>query len=170
MRKSLRVALWLTCLVLVLSGSILSAGEIHDACQAGDLDKVKRILREDPEQIQAVTPEGKSPLHMATGWGQKEIVLFLLKEGANINALNNQGGTPIHVAASRNQPECAAILLDHGADMEAIRVEGSVTPLAIAVFKNNLEIAEFLLSRGANLNAQIMNGVTILQASERRAS
>lgn len=170
MGKTLRVAFWLACLVLYLSGALLSAGEIHDACQAGNLEKVKNILKADPEQLQAVTAEGKSPLHMATGWGQKEIVLFLLKEGANINALNNQGGTAIHVAASRNQPECAAILLDHGADMEAIRTEGSLTPLAIAIFKNNLEVAEFLLNRGADLNARVMDGVTILMASERRAS
>ncbi|PKL45423.1 MAG: hypothetical protein CVV41_00065 [Candidatus Riflebacteria bacterium HGW-Riflebacteria-1] len=170
MRKAMRIAFWFVFTAAYLSGALLSAGEIHDACQAGDLAKVKKILQQDPEQIQAVTPEGKSPLHMATGWGQKEIVIFLLKEGAKINALNNQGGTPIHVAASRNQPECAAILLDHGADMEAIRVEGAVTPLAIAIFKNNLEMAEFLLKRGADLNARIMGGVTILLASERRAS
>jgi len=157
-------------IVFVLTAAFACAGEIHDACQAGDLEKVKKLLKEDPEQLQAVTPEGKSPLHMATGWGRKEIVIFLLKEGADIKALNMQGGTPLHVAASRNQPECAAILLDNGADIEAIRTEGSVTPLAIAVFKNNLAVAEFFLSRGADLNARIMNGVTILMAAERRAS
>jgi len=160
----------LILVILVCNAIPAAAGEIHDACQAGDLEKVKQILRQDPEQLQAVTPEGKSPLHMATGWGRKEIVIFLLKEGANINALNQQGGTPLHVAASRNQPECAAVLLDNGADIEVVRVEGSVTPLAIAVFKNNLEAAEFFLSRGADLNARVMNGVTILMAAERRAS
>lgn len=170
MRKAIVKIRWIVLLVLCVSASMLVAGEIHDACQAGDLAKVKMILKEDPEQLQAVTPEGKSPLHMATGWGQKEIVNFLLKEGANINALNNQGGTPLHVAASRNQPECAAILLDAGAEIESVRVEGSVTPLAIAVFKNNLEAAEFFLSRGADLNARVMNGVTIYMASGRRAS
>jgi ankyrin repeat protein len=170
MRKYLfRISSFLL-VALVFTAALASASEIHDACQVGDLEKVKQILTRDPEQLQAVTPEGKSPLHMATGWGRKEIVIFLLKQGANINAHNNQGGTPLHVAASRNHPECAAVLLDNGADIEALRVEGSVTPLAIAVFKNNLAAAEFFLSRGANLNARVMNGVTIRMVAERRSS
>ncbi len=170
MRKYPDVVRYLILAVFVCAAVMLSAGEIHDACQAGDLERVKLILKDDPAQLQAVTPEGKSPLHMATGWGRKEIVVYLLKEGANINALNMQGGTPLHVAASRNQPECAAILLDNGADIEMLRVEGSVTPLAIAVFKGNLEVAEFFLSRGADMNARVMNGVSIRMIAERRAS
>jgi len=170
MRNFLRRMTLLVLVVFIFTATLVSAGEIHDACQTGDLDRVKQILKEDPEQLHAVTPEGKTPLHMATGWGRKEIVIYLLREGANINALNIQGGTPLHVAASRNQPECAAILLDNGADIESVRVEGSVTPLAIAVFKNNLEVAEFFLSRGADMNARVMNGISILDAAERRAS
>jgi ankyrin repeat protein len=170
MKSSLARVRWMLVVLFIGLVSVLAAGEIHDACKAGNLDRVREILKADPDQLQAVTPEGKSPLHMATGWGRKDIVVYLLKKGANINALNNEGGNPIHVAASRNQPECAEILLEHGADIESVRVQGSLTPLAIAVFKNNLEVADFLLRRGANINARIMRGMTILMAAERRAS
>lgn len=107
---------------------------------------------------------------MATGWGQTEIVTWLLKQGADINALNNNGGKPIHVAASQNQPECARILLDHGSNIESVRSLGGLTPLAIAVLKDNYEIAKFLLENGANPGALIKGRATIYMIAQRRAS
>ncbi|MFZ5949398.1 MAG: ankyrin repeat domain-containing protein [Candidatus Rifleibacteriota bacterium] len=147
-----------------------NAGEIHDACKSGDFEKVKRIIENDPSQLQAKTEEGKSPLHMATGWGQSRIVEWLISIGADINALNNNGGTPIHVAASQNQPECAGILLKHGADIESVRELGGMTPLAIAVLKDNYEAAEFLLKNGANPKALVNGRAPLNMVAQRRAS
>lgn len=156
--------------IFVLVCSFLAAGEIHDACQSGDLGKVKTLLSADPSLLQSVTPEGKSPLHMATGWGKTDIVSYLISVGADINALNNEGGKPIHVAASRNQPACAEILLKNGADIESARVNGGSTPLAIAVFKENLEVTEFLLQKGASADALINNRASIYQIAQKRSS
>ncbi len=146
------------------------AGEIHDACKSGNLTKVKQLLKQDPLLLQSVTPEGKSPLHMATGWGKADIVTYLLSVGADIKALNNDGGQPIHVAASQNQPECAAILLKHGAEINAARGNGDFTPLAIAVFKDNYESASFLLEHGANPDVLINGRVSLTQVAAKRAS
>lgn len=150
--------------------SVAWAGEIHDACKTGDLAKVKLMLQKDPSLLQSVTPEGKSPLHMATGWGKADIVIYLLSVGADIAALNNDGGQPIHVAASQNQPECAAILLKNGAEIDAARVNGGFTPLAIAVFKDNFEAAEFLLKNGANPHVKINGRVPLNMVASKRAS
>jgi ankyrin repeat protein len=156
------------CFILGLASAW--AGEIHDACKQGDLAKVQQLLAADTTLLQAKTPEGKSPLHMATGWGQTDIVNFLLDAGADIHATNNNGGTPIHVAASQNQPACAAILVSRGANLEDVRQLGGMTPLAIAVLKGNLEVAEQLLKLGANPMAKLQGRATILQVAGRRAS
>lgn len=163
-------ALLLILMACILVTPAIMCSEIHDACKNGDFARVKEIINNDPAQMQAKTSEGKSPLHMATGWGQKEIVIWLLEQGADIKALNNNGGTPIHVAASQNQPECAEILLKNGADIEATRELGGLTPLAIAVLKDNYEVAEFLLQNGANPRALVNGRAPLFMIAGRRAS
>lgn len=169
MRKKM-LDLTIVLAIMIMTTGFLWAGEIHDACKAGNLEKVKSMLQADPSLLQSVTPEGKSPLHMATGWGKTDIVTYLLSIGADINALNNDGGKPIHVAASQNQPACAEILLNNGAELESTRTEGGYTPLAIAVFKDSYEAAQFLLKKGANPSVTIGNRATLLQVAQRRAS
>jgi len=168
MRKTSILSLLLV-FIIGFTGAV-RAGEIHDACKAGDLAKVKLLLQNDPSLLQSVTPEGKSPLHMATGWGRTDIVSYLLSIGADIKALNNDGGQPIHVAASQNQPACAEILLKNGAEIDTARVNGGFTPLAIAVFKDNYEAAEFLLKNGANPNIKINGRVPLAMVASKRAS
>jgi len=53
-------------------------GEIHDAAKAGDLAKVKALLKENPELISSKSTEGFAPLHWAAGKGHKDRVELLL--------------------------------------------------------------------------------------------
>ena len=153
---------------MLIFSSAIYAGEIHDACKAGDLSKVKALLEQDPSLLQSKTEEGKSPLHMATGWGKCDIVEYLISVGADINARNNNGGTPIHVAASQNQPDCARILISHGANVNDIRTLGKMTPLLIAVYKSNYEVAKVLLELGADIDAKTESGENALMIAKKR--
>lgn len=158
-------------LLLACSCSILSpanAGEIHDACKAGDIAKVKELLAKDPGLLQSKTEEGKTPLHMATGWGRAEIAKYLIGIGADINAVNNNGGNPIHVAASQNQPECARILIAKGARINARQGRTGATPLMIAVMKGNYDVAKVLIDLGADMNVPLNNGVSPLVLATRK--
>jgi len=165
--KKIITFLFILILLSFLS-SVLYAGEIHDACKAGDLSKVKALLEKDPSLLQSKTEEGKSPLHMATGWGRCDIVEYLISIGADINARNNNGGTPIHVAASQNQPECAKILISHGANVNDIRTLGKMTPLLIAVYKGNYEVAKILIELGADIDAKTESGETALMIATKK--
>jgi ankyrin repeat protein len=162
-----RILMIIMVLVSMLSQP-LWAGPIHDACKAGDLGQVKALLAKDPSLLQAKTEEGKSPLHMATGWGQVEIVKYLIAVGADIHAVNNNGGNPIHVAGSQNQPECARILVAHGARINAKQGKTGSTPLLIAVFKGNHEVARVLVELGADVNIPMSNGATPLQVAMKK--
>jgi ankyrin repeat protein len=146
----------------------VSASEIHDACKAGNLERVKALLSGDPALLQAKTEEGKTPLHMSVGWGRLATVKYLLSVGADINAVNNNGGTPLHVAASQNQPECARLLVAKGAPLNARQGRTGATPLAIAVMKGNYEAAKVLIELGADLNIPMKNGATPLQVASRQ--
>lgn len=45
---------------------------------------------------------GWAPLHEAANHGHEEIVVYLLKNGANVNALGMEGDTPLHDAVGND--------------------------------------------------------------------
>jgi len=57
-----------------------------------------------------------SALHFASGYGRKNVVEYLLANGANINLRDDGGLNPCHNAASFGHQEVVQILLDAGAD------------------------------------------------------
>lgn len=89
----------------------------------------------------------------------KDIVEYLLIQGADVNKKNTIGRNPLHLALSLNyyQFEIVALLIRHGADIHTRDEEGQ-TPLHLA----NVEVARLLLERGANVNARDSRGNTPL--------
>ena len=55
------------------------------------------------EYVNALDCEEKTPLHHASIRGQKEIVLLLLKKGANLAVHDKYGKTPLHYAVSNER-------------------------------------------------------------------
>lgn len=173
MKKRFTIVILLALLSLA-AGPVL-AGEIHDACQAGDLQKVKTLLAKNPELLQSKTKEGKSPLHMATGWKMVEIVKFLLSKNADIKARNNNGGAPLHVAASQNSPNCAILLIAAGTSPNIKVVNpgspmNGATPMHWSAFKNTPKVAKILLDKGGDVNAQTQYGGTPLHFAASRGN
>uniref|UniRef100_M3Y2T2 Uncharacterized protein n=1 Tax=Mustela putorius furo TaxID=9669 RepID=M3Y2T2_MUSPF len=59
---------------------------------------------------------GWTPLHEASSEGSNDIIVELLKAGANVNCENLDGIDPLHDAAANNHLKAAEILLQHGAN------------------------------------------------------
>lgn len=92
--------------------------ELFEACKTGDLVKVKKLLTpQNVNEIGKTGRDGRSPfsrllhgfvsvldtagrrstaLHFASGYGRKDIVEFLLANGANISAKDDGGLMPLH--------------------------------------------------------------------------
>jgi ankyrin repeat protein len=100
------------------------------------------------------------PLNLAAGQGNEELLLLLLKYGADIETCDS-GITPLHTACVENRFNTAILLLERGADIEST-VRGGVTPLISATVKGNLKMVEFILSKGANVDATDNDGSTAL--------
>jgi len=86
--------------------------EIVKACTEGNMEEVKKLLKEDPNLINAKDWNGETPLHKAAINGHVELVKLLLEEGANPNALSYEGIYPIDWTKSE---EIKEILIKHGA-------------------------------------------------------
>ena len=151
------VALTLSCLT---SSCGRRVGEIHDAAQIGDLDKVKALLNRNPDLVFSKSGDyGETPLHVAALWGHKSVAEYLLMHRADVNAKNNYGVTPLHEAAGNGHVAVAELLLVNKADVNAGSTNGA-TPLLIAVENNHKDTVELLLAHKAEVNAKDNRGRT----------
>ncbi len=92
---------------------------------------------------------------------QTELVLLLLRRGANPDMPSCGGLPPLHVVAMCNAADLAALLIDHGAKVTAV-TEVGWTALHWAVLSGGGQTAQVLLDRGAAVDAAIPNVGTAL--------
>src|ERR1035438_8758961 len=108
--------------------SLAFGGEIHDAARNGDLEKVKALLKDNPDLVFSEDSGGETPLHGAAFKGHKDVVELLLANKAKAEAKSNNGVTSLHWAAENGHKDVVALLLAHGADVNARNKDGK-TPL-----------------------------------------
>jgi ankyrin repeat protein len=128
-----------------------------EAIHTGDIDRLKRLLSENPGLATARIGGSRTLLHVATDWpgnfpNSSATVATLIAGGAEVNApfIGRHTETPLHWAASCDDVAALDALLDSGADSEAQgAVIGGGTPLADAVAFGQWQAARRLLERGA---------------------
>jgi len=144
------------------------AVELRLAVRAGDVEAIRRLLRDDPALATArlVGRGGGSatPLHLVTDWpgyfpNGPQIVRLLIDAGADPNALTTSRGsqtgpgseTPLHYAASSDDVDVAGALIEGEADIEV--PDGSIgTPLDNAVGYGCWHVARLLVAHGARVD------------------
>ncbi|HLG54036.1 MAG TPA: ankyrin repeat domain-containing protein [Vicinamibacterales bacterium] len=100
---------------------LISRGATHDltiAAALGDLDRVTRILDDDPSRIRDIRPNGRLALSAATEFGHESIVRLLLERGADPTWSDADAprGAALHAAARAGNRKLVELLLAHGAD------------------------------------------------------
>jgi uncharacterized protein len=133
--------------------------------QTGDLDELRRLLKEFPglASKRALDNKGSSRtvLHVVTDWpgyfpNGPMIVKILIAAGADPNVPifgGRYSETPLHWAASSDDVDVAAALIDGGADIEVLGGSiGGGTPLDNAVGYGCWNVARLLVQRGARVD------------------
>src|ERR1017187_576289 len=123
--------------------------EIHDAAWAGDLEKVKTLLKNNSNLVFSQNENGFTPLHCAAFNGHKNVAELLLANKAGVNTNENHGATPLYLAAQKGHKDLAALLLGNEADVNAVEKEFNWTPLHKATFNGHKDVVELLLAHGA---------------------
>lgn len=118
------------------------------------------ILLSRGADIEAISGDGRTPLHLAAQAGSIEIAQLLIDRGADITR-NLGGGTPLHFAARQSSTNIAELLIGHGADINA-RDNDQETPLHCAALLGSESNAKLLIDRGADINMQDADGETPL--------
>ena len=127
-----------------------------------------KVLMDCGAKIAARDDYGRTPFHAAASYGNKDIVVLFLENGADINAPSGREGTPLHHAATLGKYiEVIETLLEHGADVKA-RGIGGTTALHLAVTSSSTHtnaMTKLLLEKGAELDAKDDEGWTALHYS-----
>ncbi|XP_041829573.1 ankyrin repeat domain-containing protein 61-like [Melanotaenia boesemani] len=121
-----------------------------------------QILTSYGADVNALDSYGKTPLHMAAGMLDKDIITSLISQGADINmGVQHSGNTPLHLAVvavatkttktTDNDISCIIELLEQGAKPNMMNKAG-VTPLQEACSMRNEELVDLLLRYGGNIN------------------
>ena len=121
------------------------------AAALGDVDRVRRLLDEDPGRAGAARPSGKRALSSAVEFGHEAIARLLLERGADPNAPEGATaaqGASLHAAARAGDRAMVELLPAHGADPNGgIDSGGSATYAA-----RTPDLRALLLARGGKLD------------------
>uniref|UniRef100_A0A3Q1CGH0 Poly [ADP-ribose] polymerase n=1 Tax=Amphiprion ocellaris TaxID=80972 RepID=A0A3Q1CGH0_AMPOC len=139
--------------------------ELFEACRSGDLERVRKLVT--PKNVNGRDTAGRksTPLHFAAGFGRKDVVEFLLQNGANVQARDDGGLVSLHNACSFGHAEVVSLLLHHGADANA-RDNWNYTPLHEAAIKGKIDVCIVLLQHGAEPTIRNTDGRTALDLAE----
>ena len=113
------------------------------------VEPVRKLIRANPKLVNArLDACGNRALHLASLYGFRQIVKFLLSAGADPRARSRYGDTAVHDAILNNHKPVVELLLAAGADLTA-KGSNKETPLALAVQRKRNAIAELLRQHGA---------------------
>jgi ankyrin repeat protein len=138
---------------------------VFEAAAAGDLARLRALLKADPSLARAHSVDGFSALGLAAFFGHPEALSLLLEAGADPNTAsrNPMQVTPLHSASAHRIPDVslrmAESLLGAGASPN-VQQQGGWTPLHQAAAHGHVELLELLLAHGADASARSEDGQT----------
>jgi len=187
----------LVILFLPVSGDNGSLTPLHKAAAAGDLQTVKRLLREnhDPDIMDHMQ---HTPLMLAARDGHEEVVRLLLRRKAEVDHQNYLGETALMLAIQHDHvlvvktllkrqasvhlrdakgwtalmlsrsAAVTSLLLRKGAEVNYQVPDRGTTPLMVAAEEGLQEVVELLLEYGGNATLSDRDGRLAIDFSRRR--
>ncbi len=140
----------------------------HEAIVGARIKEVKAALTGDATRANQHSPDGFTPLSLATFFGHDDVAKLLLEFGADpgIHATNPTRVNALHAAVARENVALCRLFIEHGVDVNAPQMQ-NVTALHSAAHRGNLELVRLLVESGADGTATMDNGDTALTIAER---
>ncbi len=149
--------------LLIAKGA--SVSPTHLAAYKGDLAAVRESINRKRTSINAADEGGLTLLQAAASGGQKDVVEYLLVQGAEVNVYDKKQQTPLFCAASAGHKEVVELLITKGADVNHARNPDCWTPLYAAVHAGHKDVVALLISKGGDVNSKSLTGDTPLHTA-----
>ncbi|RUS15954.1 ankyrin repeat-containing domain protein [Endogone sp. FLAS-F59071] len=150
--------------------TVVTIEELVDASNGRDIDRVKQLMRADPEVVSRCDNQGRTVLHHACGKGNLQVVDHILSAilpttPSLLHQKDGYGETPLHRAARFNHSTISRLLLRHGASLATRDLHGN-SPLHVAAHTGKAEMVELLVGLGADVVVQNNVGATPLDVAK----
>jgi ankyrin repeat protein len=129
--------------------------DVFESAALGKLERLTRLLAQDPRSMDSFSADGFTPLQLATFFSEPATSRLLLQRGANVELVskNPMALRAIHSAAAGGSTEIVEKVLLAGADANA-RQHGGFTALQAAAGAGRVDMVRALLAHGADRNAK----------------
>lgn len=97
--------------------------------QRPDFDQIKFLIRE--ADLSQQNERGQTPLMLAVGTGNQEVIIAMLRNGAAINQKDNRGDTAAHIVARNGHEKSMDTMLVLGANF-ALANDAGKTPYELS--------------------------------------
>ena len=151
--------------------------DLLQAARAGDIERVRTLLKADPRLLVARDPMGNTALIIAVNSGHEALAELLFDAGVEpglheaaaigdsgrvraaldqhpeqLDTYSPEGFTPLALAAHFGHLEVMRLLIDRGAEVNRVATHRlAVTPLHAALFGRQVDAALLLIERGADV-------------------
>lgn len=151
-------------LFIFLLFSATSFGQsIHDLARNGDVVAMKKLLDEQPNQVNQLSEQGLSPFLLAAYRGNNESAKLLLERGADVKTCFSEGSA-IYGVIYKNNMEIFELLLQKGVSVnDTCQFAQFGTPLHFAMSLRRYELIERILKEYPNMKMFDQNGKSINQ-------
>ena len=137
--------------------------ELHEACAAGNLARVKEFVESDPGLAKGYSPDGFPLMALAAAFGHETVARYMREKGADVNAVatNGTGYTALTGAVASGHAAIAKWLAENGADVNYRYAKGH-SPVLEAAANGKIEILRTLVMHGADPHARTDDGKNAL--------
>ena len=135
---------------------------LHKGMESGNINFCKTLLH--PAFIKDLEYEHGwlTPLMLASKFGYTDLVMILIKMGANIEKVTTNGNIALSTAIINGKDLVVDILIKNGANINVYDPCSKTTALMCAVDTKKTSIIKTLIDKGANINAVNIAGVSAL--------
>lgn len=130
--------------------------QLHEAASDGNLEMVEVLAELGANVDEKSSVDGDTPLILAALRGHKDVLEFLIENGADPGIKNIFGGTALHFAAVFGQEAVISPLIEAGANVDEQDDVGR-TPAHLAAFEGYKGIVALLLDAGADISIPAVN-------------
>ena len=141
---------------------------LHLAARHGFHGVVEWLITACSQDVNVSGDYLRTPVHIASEYGQFKVVQVLLANHADVNASDNDGLAPLHFASWSGHLTVARVLLEHSADVNFKTRAGRTALSFLSENHGNLELAQILLDHGADPNPRSITGKDSLYMALRR--
>jgi ankyrin repeat protein len=151
-------------LFIFLVLSVTSYGQsIHDLARSGDVVAMKKLLDEQPNQVNQLSDQGLSPFLLAAYRGNNDAAKLLVERGADVKTCFSEGSA-IYGVIYKNNFQMLELLLKQGVSVnDTCQFDQFGSPLHFAMNLRRYELIERILQENPNMELLDQNGKSINQ-------